>query len=145
MSKHTVSFTILDDLCSAYGPVHETFTGEATLDNIREAVSKILTEFKEGDSDPSGYYLESIDESEISAVSRNLCSKKYSVINRYEKYYVIAFSLDYTRFEVFSKDCNKELISWGRNNEKATKVEQITDPEYNMNPVLKMFMEANKK
>jgi len=44
-------------------------------------------------------------------------NKGYWVWNRFEKYYVVAFALDFTRFEVYSKDCDKQLIKWRENDE----------------------------
>lgn len=42
----------------------------------------------------------------------DLISNRFSVVNRVEKYYVVAFSIDGTRFEIYSKDCEKKLIEW---------------------------------
>ena len=42
----------------------------------------------------------------------SLMKRGYWVWNRYEKYYVVAFALDFTKFEVYSKDCDKRLIEW---------------------------------
>lgn len=39
-----------------------------------------------------------------------LLTNKFAVINRVEKYYVITFAINGTRFEIYSKDCDKELI-----------------------------------
>jgi hypothetical protein len=48
-----------------------------------------------------------------------------SIISLLEKkYYVI----DWTRFEVFSKDCDKELITWRDGDENDPVVHQIVNP-----------------
>jgi hypothetical protein len=39
-------------------------------------------------------------------------SKKFYVENQWNKYYVFAYSIDYTRFNVYSKMCQGELIEW---------------------------------
>jgi len=41
-----------------------------------------------------------------------LMDRGYWVWNYYQKWYIVAFSLDYTRFNVVAKDCDKKLIKW---------------------------------
>ena len=138
--SHILSFTVLDDLNPAYGPVHETLD-DLTLSSIEKSVRKILQNFNSS-NDPSGYYHQYKD-SDMESIVNSLFSKKYYVINRFEKYYVIAFAIDYTRFEVFSRDCDKELIKWRDVDENDLKIEQIDDPEYNVNPVIKLMQQIN--
>lgn len=141
--SHSVSFCILDDLCSAYGPIHEPIT-EVSKGHIKIAVRKILDKFLESKyNDPSGYYQGLIDEKEINLITNDLFSNKYYVINRFEKYYVIAFALDYTRFEIYSKDCDKELINWGISHPNAEVTGIITDLDYNLNPVIKFMQQIS--
>src|ERR1700722_4382478 len=101
-----LSFCIFDDLQPAYGPIHVQFQ-EKSYKVLTKIVDNII---RECTNDPSGYYVNkhhSTDE-----VVATLISDDYYVINRYQKYYVIAFAINYTRFEIYSKDCDKELIQW---------------------------------
>ena len=61
--------------------------------------------------DPSSYYF--INGINITHVSNNLSYSNYSVLNQYERYYVHAYAIDFVRFEIFSKDYEKEIIDWG--------------------------------
>lgn len=138
---NTVSFCILNDLCPAYGPVHKSFD-VSTGDNLMEitnAVTDILTQFKNQGYDPSGYYYQYINNNEIREIAADLLNDGYYVWNRFEKYYVIAFALNYTRFEVFSKDYDKELIKWRDNDENDVMKGKIEDDDYNENPVITLM------
>lgn len=143
---HTISFVILDDLRPAYGPIYITIDN-LSIENIVKAVTEIVSVFKpNGDtseqSDPTTYYFEHFFENEqenIQRISYNLMSEHYYVRNRFEKYYVIAFAVDYSRFEVFSKDYDKELISWDDNEGPILENGLITNPDYNENPVVTMM------
>lgn len=143
METRTVSFCILDDLSPAYGPKSETVELEGNFaNNVQAAVHKLILDFIAEDNDPTGYYVNEIDESAIVA---DLLSDKFYVINRYEKYYVIAFALDFTRFEVYSKDCSKELIKWRSTDANDPVAGLITDGDYNMNPVIKLMQQHFEK
>jgi len=87
-----------------------------------------------------------------------LMKNKFDVWNRCHKYYVIGFAIDYTRFEVYSKGCDKQLFSWIsdlNSDEINNEIENfdsedkiaangiITDPEYNLNPVIKVMRSLN--
>lgn len=139
---HILSFCILDDLNPVYGPIHKQIK-DISLQEILKNVKEIFNEFFEG-SDPTGYLHDDINENKINRIAQFLVNQQYYVINRYEKYYVIAFSLDYTRFEVFSKDCDKRLIKW-RDDDSNDKIAGIiNDPTYNESPVLKLMKLINK-
>ena len=142
LMSHTVSFCILDDLKPAYGPFHESMV-DLTKSNIEQAVRKLLQDFLTAGRDPSGYYCKEINELEIKSVTNSLCNRNYYVINRFEKYYVIAFAIDYTRFEVFSRDCDKELIKWRTDDTNDPVTGLITDDEYNVSPVFKLMKALN--
>ena len=77
--------------------------------------------YSKSKSDPSnffsGYVLEyqedpPFDEKNADDVAETLLEDGYFVRNRVEKYYVIAFSLDFTTFSVYSKDCDPRPIDW---------------------------------
>lgn len=154
-TTHTLSFTILDDLSPCYGPTHVRLASLAP-NEIRRGVLEIVEPFCRPDApgvdsdeisyvknflsgrqnDPTGYYfIKDFDADEVTAA---LTEEKFYRLNRYEKYYVVAFAIGYVRFEVFSKDCDKELIDWGGEGPVA-EAGGITDPDYNENPVVRMF------
>ena len=143
---HTISFVILDDLRPTYGPMYINIDN-FSIENIVKAVTEIVSVFKpNGDKseqyDPTAYYFEHFFENEqenIRKISYNLMSEHYYVRNRFEKYYVVAFAVDYSRFEVFSKDCDKELIAWDDNEGPILENGLITNPDYNENPVVTMM------
>ena len=53
---------------------------------------------------------------------------------------MIAFALDFKRFEIYSKDCDKELIHWHENddNDPIAETGIISDEDYNENPVIQI-------
>ena len=145
-TTHTVSFCIFDDLEPRYGPVSETFTcDDADLEQqIYESVSKIMQPLIDGEeSDPTGYYVKDYTSADTKNITKRLLKSKYYVINRYEKYYVIAFALDYARFEIYSKDCDKELIKWRENDATDPIVSRIANEDYNENPVAKLMKQLS--
>ncbi len=164
MKQHTLSFAILDDLCGSrgYGPIHVSIP-DLTPSTIKKAVLTTASPFikywervknmdswdrypidaEDEEMDPSGYYFG--QNHSVSAtfdpddVVNDLVSDGYYVWNRFQKYYVIAYAIDYTRFEVYSKDCDKELIKW-RDDDKNDTIEGIIDDvDYNENPVISLL------
>lgn len=140
----TISFKILNDLRSCYSDsrviqkrkLADGVPKKPRRKTVRSKVASILKELNTRGSDPTGYYAKSVDEDDIDSITDALLSDGYYVLNRYEKYYVVAFALNYTRFEVFSKDCDKELITWP---EDGPIVGVISDPDYNESPVIKLL------
>lgn len=136
---HTLSFCILDDLRPIYGQIHVQYSN---IEELRNEVMKILVDLKKS-GDPTGYYVNTITLAEIDETIRCLTTDKYEVWNRFEKYYVIAWAIDYTRFEVYSKDYDKKLIKWREHDENDPIVGIVDDPAYNENPVIKLVQELN--
>lgn len=64
--------------------------------------------------DPTGSYFNFINDEKmyIDEVVTNLKENKYHVVNRYDKYYVHAFAIDFTTFYIFSKDYSVNIIDW---------------------------------
>lgn len=141
MSLVTVSFVILDDLNNCFNPIHVQTT------DIRSAVQEIARPFlNEEKDDRSGYYFS--DYYDENKVVKRLQTDGYYCRNRFEKYYVIAWALNYTRFEVFSKDCEKQLISWNLGHEVEFEGEIkgiIDDNNYNENPVISLLRKINNE
>ena len=130
---NVLSFGVLDDCQFMEGyPEQYTFTNvdelEAILDNI---------------DIPTWLHIDL----ELDVVARSLDQNKYYVINRVEKYYVVAFAINYTQFEIFSKDVDKQLIDWeiSENDKKKWNpivIHQIDDDDdYNENPVVTLLRE----
>jgi hypothetical protein len=143
---HTLSFSILDDCEHEYGPINISIP-DKNISTIETAIKSILNDLYKSNEDPSGYYARFDSyykkkffptEHEINEIAQDLSDCGYYVINRFEKYYVIAYALDFTRFEIFSKDCDKELIIWP-DSPNGKVIGLITDPDYNENPVIKLM------
>ena len=133
----TLSFMILDDLEPEYGPVHIKISEGGVRDAVIKLVEPILSREERNQTKYPRYLLS--DVFDIDEVVERLLEKGFYRINRYEKYYVIAFAIDYARFEVYSKDCDKKFIKW-RNNDTGDSVKGvITDINYNENPVITFF------
>lgn len=134
---NTLSFCIFDDLSPRSGPITIEYD-ENDKDALSAALDKIVKPYLEGESiDPSEYYF--TKDYDKNDVLNDLMKDKYYVWNRYEKYYVIAFAINYTRFEIFSKDCDKELIEWRENDEDDEIKGVITKEDYNENPVVSLM------
>jgi len=154
--SNILSFVILDELRYSFKPI-EVEIGELTKDNIANAVDKVAFKFGPSGSiiDETEYYFVSnhgmveypiFYNGEREEVIQELYEDHYSVWNRWMKYYVIAWAINYTRFEVYSKDCDKELIRWSFENDSATNIKEgpikgtITNVNYNQNPVVSFFI-----
>jgi hypothetical protein len=162
----SLSFCILDDLEFMYGPIHkelDNFDNATLKKNINEMVSifkwtnyngcngKIDLIFGRHCFDKTHKHFEYYDASEyfdddffnsadenINNIANDLLKKNFFVMNRYNKYYVIAFSINFTRFEIYSKDCQKKFINWNHSG-NISEEGIIYDPDYNENPITKAF------
>ena len=136
-NTHTLSFCILDDLTPKYGPVHVKIN-DLTYKTISNAVEMITQKLKEDDGDCTGFYVNGYYSSSTTIdphydndeVTGDLLNNGSHVINSFEKYYVIAYSLDYNRFKVFSRGCYKKLIEWRDDDENDPIVKVIDSDHY---------------
>lgn len=118
---HTLSFCILDDLEPRYGPV-DIEINDLEYETISNAVEKIAQQIIKNKSDCTGCYFYSTydignaislaPKYDNNLITYELLENGYYVLNQFEKYYVIAFALDYKEFKVFSRNCYKKLIEW---------------------------------
>lgn len=146
-SKTVVSFGILDDCRwkdrAANGPFHREISDRNDLaKTVREMIDYAIQQ-RYGDSDDDDELCDIVEQH----IADELNKYGYLVYNRVNKYYVVAFALDYTRFEIYSKDCDKQLIDWCVDNEKAKNakiVHQIEDPDYNENPVIQILKDLEE-
>lgn len=126
----TLSVGILDDLQFIL-----KITCEIT--DLKEDVKRICNSLRGQDRSQffDDKFFTSFDKN-VDCIVKSLKAKRFFVRNRYNKYYVIAFAIDYTRFEIFSKDYSKKLISWRDNEDDPISEEGIIiDENYNENPV----------
>jgi hypothetical protein len=151
--SHILSFGILDDLIFTYGPIHKEIN-DISKNNIFKVVCDMIAVFKwknfndchgesslfgnfcydethdHGISDPSRYFDYAFfkDKNNVHVIENivdNLCNQKFFVINWYNKYYVIAFALDYKRFGIFSEDRPEIMIDWNEHVMKSNAFEAI--------------------
>lgn len=83
-----------------------------------------------------------ISDSDIDEINDQLLQDGYWVVNRINKYYVLAFALDGTSFSVYSKDCDPERLIWDIPGE--FKGPELT-PEDNINPVIALMQALHSK
>ena len=155
---HTLSFCILNDLSvyNGYGPVHVSID-DLEYDTLKKALDEFSKPFlkyisnqqsdpeyywyksqsSDEECDPTGYYFE--QDYNVSEVIQDLSNNKYYCWNRYQKYYVVAFSIDYVRFNVFSKDCDKMVIKWRKDDQNDEIIPDDLDNNYNENPVISLL------
>ena len=134
--ENVISFRILEDLSTVYSD--SVSIKDSSFEEIMKGVKEIAKPFMtRKETDSTVYYFK--DDYYSQEVAEALMKKGYYVVNRYEKYYVVAFALNYTRFEVFSKDCDKETIKWRYDDSDDVIEGKITDDDYNENPVVKLL------
>lgn len=83
---------------------------------------QIFTDYKS--IDPGNYYY---DNSHTDDIIKNLKKNKYAVLNRYNKWYTYAYSIDYTRFKIFAKDTEERIIEWNTEKSKQGDIINIVD------------------
>lgn len=133
---HTLSFQLLDDLIPHISKSWEIYT-EA---DIKRVLRNLWKEFDDEElDDVSGYYFQMNSKNKrIEEITNSLISDGYYVRNRFEKYYVIAFAIDYKRFNIWSKDCDAKMIKWREDDEKD-KIDDYLPSDYDVNPVVKLL------
>lgn len=75
------------------------------------------------------------------SIINDLYNQHYWVWNRYQKYYIWAFALDYTRFEIYDKEFDKELIKWRRDDQNDPITGLLPAENYNINPVVSLIQQ----
>lgn len=128
----TISFTILRSLKHSYYSSEEDMKKE-----ILEFVKDMKIIYHDL-HDRSNF---AWDNEDTDGIVDELLEDKYSVVNRVEKYYVVAFAINGTRFDVYSKDCDKELINWGDQIPEGPVAADgiIKSKNYNENPVVALL------
>ena len=147
----TLSFGVLDDLewkCDCC-PRHVSVKKD--LSDLRGALDRIFARIREDKCHYGTMFLEEY-ESYRGEIVAGLVDDGYWVLNRYDKYYAVAFALDFTSFLVYSKDCDAELIDWRIGAEdkffnkmiKAKVVRQELPPDYHESPVIKFVQQVRE-
>jgi hypothetical protein len=166
-----ISYVMLNDLKPIYSPIHKRilFDKNSIKKFILEIASMYQPEFS-GDivelkewrkkypnwKDDSSYYFTGykgysspFNENHAENISKRLIKNRYHVVNRINKYYVVAFSINYSLFYVYSKDYNPEIIDWNFGDkwiEDDVKIEKVKNGEFrgeiltdNENPVITLM------
>lgn len=142
MNNIILSIKILDDLEDVYSD--SISIKNKSYESILAGVKNISEPLTSGRvSDPTTYYFRDTDivwhcekDYDPENIANDLFQDGYYVYNRYNKYYVVAYALNYTKFEVYSKDCDKKLIKWRVDDDNDQVKGIIVDPNYNENPVI---------
>lgn len=124
-----------------------------SLDNLTDDIFTIMKQYCDYDADldplymfdTRGYNKWAKEKKFRIEIAHELKKEGHYVVNRVNKYYVYAFSLDYTRFEVYSKGYEKKVIDWKEFDEDATNgpIRGRVQDDYNVNPVLKALAMVN--
>ncbi len=120
----TISFTILDDLSHSHYvlPNDDMYTSDCKWQKFpivrhiqfnRNEIRKFVEEMKLIYTKRLSCSNFDWNDKTTNAFIDDLLTNRFTVVNRVEKYYVLAFAINGTRFEVYSKDCLKKLIEWG--------------------------------
>lgn len=105
---HTLSFGILDDLSfdNGYGPVHIGFN---TYNELTQLIINLTSKLRH---DPSDFFTNDNYAQLFDGIAESLQENGYYVCNGYNKYYTIAFAIDYKIFNIFCKEFKKQKINW---------------------------------
>lgn len=150
----TISFAMFDDL-RPINVIHKKIN--KSVEEIIRFIKNIRDSYVKEEYDPTCFLWNHFDENmmsmgTIAEIANDLLKNEYYVLNRMAKYYVVAFALNFTRFEIYSIDCDKEIISWPTyvDNEMTDSIAGegpikgiIDDPDYNVNSVIKMMAKLN--
>lgn len=120
-----ISFGLLCNNYFCYGPIHQSCDDKKDIKKI--LINLINT------SDIVFFMKKHLNELNIGDIVMALEENGYYVINYLDKYYTIAFSLNYKRFEIASKHKESKLINWGIPRTLALQcdvVYQISEVEY---------------
>src|SRR5436190_4802716 len=117
---HTLSFLSIDDF--RHYKQTSINIDDLSKDTIRKGLEKIIQQILVDTSlNQSHWFRKSLQNKKyysgrIDTITFYLNYHGHFVLNNFDKYYVIAFAIDYNRFNVYSRDHEKELFDWGQNN-----------------------------
>jgi hypothetical protein len=146
--------TIIDfimEIADSYRPAFPGLTQKhydslgRTITDRYEAFDAWLEKYPDKKDDPSNFFSgyisfigkeEAFNREHAETVAESLLERGYWVANRVNKYYVVAFALDGTEFDVYSKDCDPREIEWGADIPAGEHTGPVLTPEDNVNPVI---------
>lgn len=106
--KRILCFCILRDLIPLFNPEEYRFS---TKDELVIILQNLWKELEKLDF-ISQFFQSTHRQRKIKEVVENLEQSGYCVWNQYEKYFVIAFALDYKRFWIWCKNQIPQVIQW---------------------------------
>ena len=110
---HTVSFVCIDDF--KYGPEVNIEIADLNRENLLTAVKNICERI---DEISKAYYFNELvktrSEEIFNDIVDSLIDHGHYVLNQFDKYYVVAFAVDYKRFIIYSRGYDKKLIKWSK-------------------------------
>ena len=124
-TSRVISFVVLDDLESMFDPVHQIINNYDIENEINKFIQYLYTYEPNRNRFELPYFLRIVERYRESIIA-DLIEKDYCSIGD-GKYNIIAFALDYTRFEVRSKSYSKRLITWRENDSDDDTVHQLSN------------------
>lgn len=107
--SHCLSFCILDQTSPVYGPVHVNLPSLLDAD-IHEGVSALLNVYQER---PDNLWSYIFTNPPVGLISDHLSQWHHYVYYQWDSPYIVAFTINYTRFELLGGD----MIRWRENDE----------------------------
>ena len=142
---NTLSFCTYDDLHPRGEIQNYTFSTKEELQTLVETIwnkvwgTENIMDKNENKNEDKEYYIPHFEQyASVEEIVPSLLGENYCVYNRVEKYYVVAFAINYTRFWIWSKDCEAKIIKW-REEDKEDPIINNLDPDYDVNPVIKIL------
>ena len=135
-----LSFCTFNDLNPEGKVQNYTFSTEKELQTIVETIwEKVWGTENKKENEYEQYYIPNFGQyASVEEIVSSLLKENYCVYNRVEKYYVVAFAINYTKFWIWSKDYEAQIIKW-KEEDKEDPIINNLDPDYNVNPVLKLL------
>ena len=137
---HYLSMIVFDDENECYSYCNKYFN----YDNLRQHVCDCLGILL---NDPNLHF-----DMSVGFILSQLLEYYHCVFNRHQKYYIIAIAIDFEPFQIWSKDCDAQIIKWSPIDEQSqliidyklnNKVIKPPPKDYDVNPVIK-YMENLK-
>jgi len=137
---HYLSMAVFDDGNECYSHC----TKYHNYDDLRKSVCEYLGILL---NDSNLYF-----DMSVTYLLGQLLEYDHCVFNRHQKYYVIAFAINFEPFQIWSKDCEARIIKWNPIDEQSKEIidyklnNNVINPppeDYNLNPVIKCMENLN--
>lgn len=110
--SNSLSFCILNESTPSYGPVQVIIPSLLETD-VSEGLSAILRKYQESPDNLWSYIFTTANKPPIDLITDHLCQWRHYVYYHWDSPYVVAFSINYTRFELLGG----HMIHWRENDE----------------------------